>query len=109
VDSLDVSVICLPEILSTLTRLTCEEKLTPVQYKTLKIDVVTDLGDPDNSEITADAMTHAVLFLESHPLRAMDAIYLACAMTYQSDVFVSADRRQIAAAKEARLNVMDVS
>ena len=108
-DSLGVSVICLPEILSTLTRLKREGKLTKAQYSKLKIDVVSDFGDVDICEITTDAMNHVVHLLEANPLRAMDAIHLACAMTYQPDVFVSADRRQIAAARKARLKAMDVS
>lgn len=107
--SLAVSVICLPEILSTLTRLTREAKLTQSQYGKLKTEVVTDLGDADICEITTDAMKHVIHLLESNPLRAMDAIHLASALAYHPDVFVSADHRQIAAAKKARLKVMDVS
>ena len=107
--SLAVSVICLPEILSTLTRLTRETKLTRAQYNTLKTNVVADLGDADICEITTDVMNRVIDLLESNPLRAMDAIHLASALAYQPDVFVSADHRQIAAAKKARLKVVDVS
>jgi len=108
-DTLGVSVICLPEILSTLSRLTRERKLTQAQYKKLTADVVSDLCDADVCEITTDVMNHVVHLLESNPLRAMDAIHLACAIAYQPDVFVSADHRQIAAAKKVRLKVVDVS
>lgn len=108
-DGLAVSVIYLPEILSTLTRLTREGKLTQGQYVQLKIDVVTDLGDVDICEITTEVMNLVIQLLEENPLRAMDAIHIACAMAYQSDVFVSADHRQLAAAKKARLKVVDVS
>lgn len=108
-EGLAVSVICLPEILSTLTRLTRETKLTRAQYNTLKTNVVADLGDADICEITTDVMNRVIDLLESNPLRAMDAIHLASALAYQPDVFVSADHRQIAAAKKARLKVVDVS
>ena len=108
-EGLAVSVICLPEILSTLTRLTRETKLTRAQYNTLKTSVVGDLGDADICEITTDVMNRVIDLLESNPLRAMDAIHLASAFTYQPDVFVSADHRQLAAAKRARLKVVDVS
>ena len=108
-DTLAVSVICLPEILSTFNRLTRERRLTPAQYKKLKRDVFSDLGDADICEITTDVMNHVVQLLESNALRAMDAIHLACAMTYQADVFLSADRRQLAAARKAGLKVTDVS
>ena len=108
-ESLAVSVICLPEILSTLTRLTREAKLTRPQYNKLKANVVADLDDADICEITTDVMNHVVNLLESNPLRAMDAIHLASALAYRPDKFVSADHRQLAAAKKARLKVMDVS
>ena len=108
-DTLAVSVICLPEILSTFNRLTRERRLTPAQYKKLKRDVFSDLGDADICEITTEVMNHVIQLLESNALRAMDAIHLACAMTYQADVFLSADRRQLAAARKAGLKVTDVS
>lgn len=107
-DSLAVSVICLPEILSALTRLTRERKLTPAQYNKLKVDVVSDIGDADICEITTEVLNNVVHLLESNPLRAMDAIHIACAMAYQADYFVSADQRQIVAARKARLKVMAV-
>ena len=108
-EGLAVSVICLPEILSTLTRMTRETKLNRAQYNTLKTSVVTDLGDADICEVTTDVMNRVIGLSESNPLRAMDAIHLASALAYQPDVFVSADRRQIAAAKKVRLKVVDVS
>lgn len=107
-DSLAVSVICLPEILSALTRLTRERKLTPAQYNKLKVDVVSDIGDADICEITTEVLNNVVHLLESNPLRAMDAIHIACAMAYQADYFVSAVQRQIVAARKARLKVMAV-
>lgn len=106
---LAVSVICLPEVLSTLTRLTRERRLAADQYDKIKAKLVEDLGDADICEITTDVMKQVVHLLESNPLRAMDAIHLACALAYQPDLFVSADHRQIAAAKKARLKTMDVS
>lgn len=108
-DHLAVSVICLPEIISTLARLTREGRITKSQYGKLKVDVVTDLGDADICEITADVLNRVVHLLERHPLRAMDAIHLASAAIYQADVFVSADHRQLAAGKKSGLKVVDVS
>ena len=108
-ERLAVSVICLPEILSTLTRLTREAKLTQAQYNMLKTNVLADLGDAEICEITTVVMSQVIRLLESNPLRAMDAIHLACALAYRPDVFVSADHRQIAAAKRARLKVVDVA
>jgi hypothetical protein len=50
-----------------------------------------------------------ISLLEEHPLRAMDALHLACALSYQADSFVSADHRQLSAARKAGLKVVDVS
>jgi predicted nucleic acid-binding protein len=54
-------------------------------------------------------MANTIRFLEHNPLRAMDAIHLGCAVAYQPDVFVSADRHQIGAAAQIGLNTVDLS
>ena len=46
--------------------------------------------------------------LEKNPVRAMDALHLACAQVWQADVFVSADVRQLAAAKKTGLRIHSV-
>ena len=108
-DQLAVSVICLPEMISTLSRLVRERKLSAPKYAALKLTVLNDLADSDICEITDAVMANAVNLLETRTLRAMDAIHVACAMVYQADLFASADRRQLAAAKRAKLRVADVS
>ncbi len=108
-DSLVVSVICLPELVSTLSRLVREKKLTKAAYLTLKGDAMDDLADVDVCQITSEVLASVVSLLESHPLRAMDALHVACAQTYKPDVFVSADRRQLSAARKTGLKVVDVS
>jgi len=108
-DSLVVSVICLPELISTLSRLVREKKLATAKYRTLKNDAVSDLADVDICQITPDIQGVVVSLLESYPLRAMDAIHVACALAVGSDAFVSADHRQIYAARKAGLKIVDVS
>jgi uncharacterized protein len=39
----------------------------------------------------------------------MDALHVACALAVQPDKFVSADHRQLAAARRAGIKVVDVS
>ena len=52
----------------------------------------------------------SLLFLtESHPLRAMDALHVACALAVEPDIFVAADPRQLSAARKAGLKIVDVS
>ena len=108
-DSLIVSVICLPELISTMSRLVRERKLGKAAYRKLKGDAVMDLADADICQITSDVLASVVSLLESHPLRAMDAIHVACALAVQPDFFVSADRRQLSAARKTGLNVVNVS
>ncbi|MCM2289387.1 MAG: type II toxin-antitoxin system VapC family toxin [Sulfuritalea sp.] len=108
-DSLFVSVICLPELVSTLSRLVREKKLTKAAYLQLKGDAMADLADVDVCQITSKVLASVVSLLESHPLRAMDALHVACALACKPDVFVSADHRQLSAARKAGLKTADVS
>ena len=108
-ESLVVSVICLPELISTLSRLAREKKLTRVAYRKLKGEAIADLEDADICQITPEILASVVSLLEDHPLRAMDALHLACALNYQADAFVSADHRQLSAARKAGLKIVDVS
>ena len=107
--SVAVCVICLPELTSTLARLVREKKITKVDYRKLKGNVMTDLTDIDICQLTPDVLAAGVSLLETHPLRAMDALHVACAVAVETDRFVSADHRQLAAARKAGLNITDVS
>ena len=108
-DNLVVSVICLPELVSTLCRLVREEKLASAAYRTLKGSMMADLADVDICEITQEVLASVVSLLELHPLRAMDGLHVACALACAPDAFVSADHRQLSAARKAGLSVIDVS
>lgn len=108
-DSLVVSVICLPELISTLSRLVREKKLAKADYRKLKGEAMGDLADVDICQITSGVIASVVSLLESHPLRAMDALHVACALAVEPDLFVSADHRQLSAARKAGLKIVDVS
>ena len=108
-ESLVVSVICLPELISTLSRLVRERKLAKADYRKLKSDAMADLADVDICQIAPAVLVSVVSLLESHPLRAMDALHVACALAVEPDVFVSADHRQLSAARKAGLKSVDVS
>lgn len=108
-DNLTVSVICLPELISALSRLTREKKLERATYRLLKNDAVADLADADTCQLTEHVLASVVSLLEQNSLRAMDAIHVACAIAVKPEVFVSGDRQQLAAARKAGLAVVDVS
>ncbi len=108
-DTLAVSVICMPELVSTLSRLVREKKLTKVDYRKLKGDAIADLADVDICQLTTDVLVSVVSLLEVHPLLAMDALHVACALAIRPDVFVSADHRQLAAARKSGLKCVNVA
>jgi len=108
-DMLVVSVICLPEFISTLSQLLREKKIDQYDYRNLKAAAMSDLTDVDICQITPPVLTSALALLEANPLRAMDALHLACAINVRTELFISADRRQLNAAKNAGMKVEDVS
>ena len=108
-DSFVISVICLPELISTLSRLVREKKLSKAEYRKLKGDAMTDLVDVDICHITSEILVSVISLLESRPLLAMDALHVACALAVKPDIFVSADHRQLSAARKAGLKIVDVS
>ncbi len=107
--SLTVSVLCLPELVSTLARLLREKTLTRSDYAKLKQAALDDLADADICQLTPAVLAAAIGFLEAGPLRAMDASHVACAQAVGADLFVSADHRQLDAARKAGLKIEDVS
>ena len=108
-DSLVVSVICLPELISTLSRLLREKKFAKADYQKLKAEAMADLADADICLITPDILVSVVPLLETYPLRAMDALHIACVLAVKPDIFISADHRQLSAARMAGLKIVDVS
>ena len=104
-DALGLSVICLPEIVSALNRLLRERKLTASQYRQAKRRLLDDVRDADIVQLTAPVVGTAIRVLETSPVRAMDALHIACALEWGADVFVSADKRQMAAAKRAGIKI----
>ena len=102
-DALGLSVICLPEVASALNRRLRERLLTPGQYRLAKQRLVDDVRDADIIQLTPSVVGSAIRILEESPVRAMDALHIACALEWGADIFVSADKRQMAAARRAGL------
>lgn len=100
-----LSGIALPEVISAFCRLRREAKITDVQYRQLKASLLADIEDAAVCDLTPAVLGLAVTSLEANVLRGMDAIHIASAAALQADVFVSADKRQCAAAAIAGLRV----
>jgi hypothetical protein len=103
--ALAVSVICVPEIVSALCRRRRERKLSTQEYRNVKASLLSDIDDATIIGMTEELIAQALALLEQFPLRSADALHVACAAAWATDVFVSADDRQCAAAKAHGLRV----
>lgn len=103
-----ISVICVPEIISALNRRLREKSLSRQDYVTIKQHLSDDVRDTIVVNLVSEVIITATKILESSPLRAMDAIHVACALVWGTELFVSSDMRQLAAAKKAGLKIKSV-
>jgi uncharacterized protein len=106
--ALAVSVICVPEIVSALCRRRRERKLLTEEYRKARASLLSDIDDATVIGITDDVIAQAVALLERFPLRSADALHVACAAEWSTDLFVSADDRQCAAAIAYGLRVQAI-
>jgi len=100
-----LSIICFPEIISALNRKLRSESITEETYLDLKNAVIEDIEDADIINLTPSVLKKTTELLEENVLRSLDAIHIACALEWQSELFVSSDKRQITAAIESGLKV----
>ena len=105
---LGLSVLCVPEIVSALNRRRRERNLTRSQYDSVKRRLVEDVRDADIVNLTTSVVGLSVAVLEASPVRALDALHIACALEWEADLFVSSDNRQLAAARRAGLKTKKV-
>lgn len=100
---LGLSVLCVPEIVSALNRRKRERTLTAAQYDEAKRRLLDDVRDADIINLTAPVIMSAIRILETSPVRALDALHVACAVEWGAELFASSDDRQLKAAKRAGL------
>lgn len=100
---LSLSVLCVPEIISALNRRIREKRLSRQDYIAVKQSLSDDVRDAVIINLTPEVIATSASLLEASPLRAMDALHIACALESGADLFVSSDKRQITAARKAGL------
>jgi predicted nucleic acid-binding protein len=100
---LALCIILVPEIISGLNRRLREGFLSTRDYRRAKMQLLEDVHDATVIQITPSVISHSVKLLENNVLRALDAFHVACALEWQADLFVTADNRQLIAAKNAGL------
>ncbi len=98
---LGLSVLCVPEIVSALNRRCRERTLTHEQYVVAKQRLLEDVRDADIIALTPTVIGSAIMVIEAGPVRAVDALHVACALEWGAELFASADQQQLNAAKRA--------
>jgi hypothetical protein len=101
---LGLSIVTMPEIISALNRRLREGALSDEDYGKAKKALINDMHDATVLQITPGVISKTINLLESNVLRAMDALHVACALEWNAQLFVTADRRQFDAAKNSGLN-----
>jgi uncharacterized protein len=107
-DEAAVSLIGPAEIISALSRIFRQGTISAAQYDRTKAALFEDLEDMSIREVTAPVVSLAIDLLELHTLRTLDALHLAVAIEWRADLFISSDRRQLAAASAAGLRILQV-
>jgi uncharacterized protein len=105
---LGLSVICVPEIISALNRRRRERSLTAAQYAEAKQQLLDDVRDADIINLAVPVVGSAIGVLEASPVRAMDALHIACALEWGAQLFVSSDKKQLSAARAAGMKTHQV-
>jgi len=101
---LALSVLCVPEIISALNRRVREGLLTDREYTEVKQYLSQDIRDAVIVNLVPQVVSTCTKILEASPIRAADALQIASALEWETELFVSADKRQISAAKKAGLH-----
>ena len=101
-----VAIICLPEVISGMNRLRREKRMSSAEYESARRLLLDDMRRLTILDLTASVVAISLRLLESYPLRAMDALHLACAKESHPDLFVSSDRRQVEVAEKMGMAVV---
>ncbi len=105
---LGLAVLCVPEIVSALNRRVREGSVSRDQYREAKARLASEVAGASIVNLLHDVIADAIGLLEATPLRALDALHVACALQWRADLFVSSDGRQLGAAADAGLRTMKV-
>ena len=103
--SLALSIIGVPEILSAMNRRLRENHLTHSDYIVIKNQLLSDVEDVIILNITPIVIETAIQLVEGNVIRTLDALHVACAVEWHSELFVTSDQRQSEAAKNMGLKV----
>lgn len=104
-DSIALSSLCFPEIISALTRRLRENDIIKKEYHLIKERMIEEFESIEIINVVPEVIGKTSTLLEKNNLRTSDAIHIASALIWKAELFVSADKRQTIAAKKAGLKV----
>jgi predicted nucleic acid-binding protein len=104
-DSIALSSICFPEIISALNRRLRENNIVKSDYLLIKAKMIEEFESLEIVNVVPEVISNAITLLEKYNLRTLDALHISSAILWNADLFISADKRQILAAKKAGLKV----
>lgn len=96
---------CKLELYSALARLAREGLVAEEPLRLTREAIEHSFTDIDVLPLTPQLERATIRALEAAPLRTVDALHVAAAWLARADLFVTADRRQAAAARAFGLNV----
>jgi predicted nucleic acid-binding protein len=102
-DAVVLAAHCKVEIASSLSREMHDRSIGLEQYGRALGEMAQDFVDFDVRAISAEIEALAIAAMERNRLRAMDALHIGTAQAARVDLFVTADRKQAAAAQAAGL------
>ncbi|MCD4706405.1 MAG: type II toxin-antitoxin system VapC family toxin [Candidatus Sabulitectum sp.] len=100
---LGLCIILVPEIVSALNRRVREGFLTEEAYRKARKQLLADVHDASVLQITPSVVAQSIRLLENNTLRSMDVLYVACALEWRADLFITSDKRQLKAAADSGL------
>jgi len=106
---LGLSIICLPEMMSALNRKVRESNLSKENYYNVKEQIIGDIEDIQIINLVPEVVEGSISLLENNKLRSLDALHLSCALTWNTELFISSDKRQIQAAENSGLEVQFIT
>ena len=96
---------CKTEVASALTRQWREGAFSDAEYERVLADIHADFDELEVVPLSSQAEHYAITAMRLATLRGMDALHIGTAQASRVDLFVTADKRQAAAAKAAGLKI----
>lgn len=101
--AITAAVHCKTEVASALNRQWREGAFSDDEYERVLADIHADFDELAVMPLTSQAERYAIAAMRLASLRGMDALHIGTAQAAQVDLFVTADKRQAAAAQTVGL------